>query len=442
MTLGQRLCELRTGKGLSQLELAEALDVSRQSVSKWETDAAVPEIDKLIAISRYFGVSIGVLLGVEPEEGAEEAAPDGELTETQLKMVEEIVARYVAALPKPLPKPWKLALRIAAAVALVCLAAGLFKIFGQLSELHQNYNNLANSVSIVNANVNGITGRVEAMLEQQASLTTDASAKIVSADVTGKTLTLAVRAVPKLYVDGMTAYFEVENDGARESFGPCEPDGTSFSTELTTALTDDISLYVVFEHDGQRETQLLDYYGGLYSGTLPTVYVDDMPGYTYYWNGSQRAKASGDWYVTVRQGNRAWGIDESDALRQAETVSIEVGLFRDHELLWRAEQMDGAPAGWNTIGDADVLYYRYPNSADAFAPDGAFTKGGKLRTIARVTDEYGRVFLFTAGEGCYTLAENGTLNWCRDTETEWEGTEGYDSERIKDPSAWNFTPIS
>ena len=47
MTLGQNICRLRTERGLSQGDLADALDVSRQSISKWETGASVPELDKL-----------------------------------------------------------------------------------------------------------------------------------------------------------------------------------------------------------------------------------------------------------------------------------------------------------------------------------------------------------------------------------------------------------
>ena len=48
MTLGQNICRLRTERGLSQGDLADALDVSRQSISKWETDASVPELEKLL----------------------------------------------------------------------------------------------------------------------------------------------------------------------------------------------------------------------------------------------------------------------------------------------------------------------------------------------------------------------------------------------------------
>lgn len=62
MTLGSRIAALRAETGLSQEELAQRLEVSRQSVSKWETDASVPELDKLLRLSELFGVSLDSLV--------------------------------------------------------------------------------------------------------------------------------------------------------------------------------------------------------------------------------------------------------------------------------------------------------------------------------------------------------------------------------------------
>ena len=73
MTLGQRIQELRKEKGLSQEGLGEQLGVSRQAVSRWEMDGAVPEVDKLIAMSRIFGVSLNDLLQVEEGPSGPEA---------------------------------------------------------------------------------------------------------------------------------------------------------------------------------------------------------------------------------------------------------------------------------------------------------------------------------------------------------------------------------
>ena len=70
MTLGQRIQELRKQKGLSQEGLGEKLGVSRQAVSRWEMDGAVPEVDKLVAMAKLFGVSLDQLLTGEETEAA------------------------------------------------------------------------------------------------------------------------------------------------------------------------------------------------------------------------------------------------------------------------------------------------------------------------------------------------------------------------------------
>ncbi len=88
-TLGERINKYRTAQGLSQLELSELLDVSRQSISKWETDVAVPELSKLVKMAEIFEISLDALvLGKEAEvkeetvkEEPTPAAPIAEIRE-------------------------------------------------------------------------------------------------------------------------------------------------------------------------------------------------------------------------------------------------------------------------------------------------------------------------------------------------------------------------
>lgn len=62
MTLGEKISKLRTTNKMSQGDLAEKLNVSRQSISKWETNASVPELDKLVQLSDLFGLSLDDLV--------------------------------------------------------------------------------------------------------------------------------------------------------------------------------------------------------------------------------------------------------------------------------------------------------------------------------------------------------------------------------------------
>ena len=76
MTLGERIQSYRKKNGLSQEQLAEALGVSRQAVSKWELNDAQPDLDKVRALARLFQVSTETLLGTEsPEPEAAAAVP-------------------------------------------------------------------------------------------------------------------------------------------------------------------------------------------------------------------------------------------------------------------------------------------------------------------------------------------------------------------------------
>ena len=86
MTLADKIISLRKQKGWSQEELAEKLDVTRQSVSKWESAQSVPDIAKILQISELFGVTTDYLLK-DNEEAAEytedAASPTTEETENK-----------------------------------------------------------------------------------------------------------------------------------------------------------------------------------------------------------------------------------------------------------------------------------------------------------------------------------------------------------------------
>ena len=62
MNLGDKIKECRKQAGLSQEQLAERLNVSRQAITKWETNKGIPDIANLIAISDEFGLSLDELI--------------------------------------------------------------------------------------------------------------------------------------------------------------------------------------------------------------------------------------------------------------------------------------------------------------------------------------------------------------------------------------------
>jgi len=95
-----RLAELRREKGLSQEELAEKLNVSRQAVSKWERGESSPDTDNLIALAQLYGVSLDVLLGLKlaktPEPAGAEYEVPMETEAEEIPLTEELS-------PEPMP---------------------------------------------------------------------------------------------------------------------------------------------------------------------------------------------------------------------------------------------------------------------------------------------------------------------------------------------------
>ncbi len=85
MRIGERIHNLRKAKGVSQEQLADMAGVSRQAVSKWESEQSIPDIEKIILLSDYFEVTTDYLLkGTEPVEKAAEEMKEVKEAEPKL----------------------------------------------------------------------------------------------------------------------------------------------------------------------------------------------------------------------------------------------------------------------------------------------------------------------------------------------------------------------
>ena len=400
MTIGQRIAQQRKELGLSQEALGDQLGVSRQSIYKWESDAALPEIDKLIALSRLFGVSVGWLLGVEapPEPAGEAAGADGELTAPQLKMVEEIVGRYIAAQPKPRKRRWP---RVLAGLAL-CLV--LFNLFDRLGRMDGQYANLQNSVyqveSSVNRQIGSISSQVEEILKAQNSLVADYGVEPAGTDLAANTVTFSAYAVPKTYVEGISVEFLAENGTAASdplsAVGEEEPN-QRFSATLTVPLTDQITLSALLVlPDGTRQTQLLDQFQGLYSDSLPQVDVYSELMWVELEDGALvLTEDSHERYVHIREAA------PDDGRLAAAMASVRVGLFKNQALVAWAEPCE-TPDSYQGFEGFD--FYRLP------ALRLPVSLRDTLQVAAVVTDIYGRVTV--SQDASYILDEDeNSLTW-------------------------------
>lgn len=123
VTFGERLYQLRKDRDLSQEELAALLDVSRQSISKWENDKAYPEMTRLLFMSDYFDISLDYLM-----RGTE--AGDGPAAASLSYKAKDLLAVWNTFVSNLSGKQRKLLLVLYALAVCVCLAAIAAFIYG------------------------------------------------------------------------------------------------------------------------------------------------------------------------------------------------------------------------------------------------------------------------------------------------------------------------
>lgn len=160
MTLGQKIQTLRHDAGLSQEGLGEKLGVSRQAISKWEADGAVPEVGKLIALSRLFEVNLHDLLQVEgtsreePEESGEQ--PPEEAAENPPEKDEP---------PRRNGRWWK-ALCVVLAAAVCVQGVALFRLNEKLEEQKWLLGELQSKSWSLESQMNALDSQMNSQVER------------------------------------------------------------------------------------------------------------------------------------------------------------------------------------------------------------------------------------------------------------------------------------
>lgn len=294
MDIGQRIAEIRKEARLSQEAFGESLGVSRQAISKWESGASIPDVEKLILLSRIYGAPVGWILGVE------EKRENGELSETQLEMVREIVKQYAEALsesrqsaesepeteaepesePDGRPRRRRLPyFLIAAAVCVVLFWCA--RLSDKLSDLGNMYNNLQYQVNSVQDSLNSqtanLTERIESILDAQNSLIADYKYEMTAYDLAAGTVDIEASIIPKTYTPGMEVSFSVESGGEIFKCNGAEGDGHRFSAVVTAQLTDSMSVTAALINSDTTDTQLLGVIEYALTETLPDCYFTQAP---------------------------------------------------------------------------------------------------------------------------------------------------------------------
>lgn len=252
MTLGQKIQTLRHDAGLSQEGLGEKLGVSRQAISKWEADGAVPEVDKLIALSRLFEVNLHDLLQVEgtsreePEESGEQ--PPEEAAENPLEKNQP---------PRRNGRWWK-ALCVVLAAAVCVQSVVLFRLNEKLEEqrdaltgqeakiqqLEEQMDNLDGQLGSQELRIGrleqgegGQSEQTESELDLTLPLVSDVDFTLETTEYGTKALKLSL--VPAQSAAGMGLHFEITCPGGTARSHPSSQLEDSSAYTLSMICTDE-----------------------------------------------------------------------------------------------------------------------------------------------------------------------------------------------------------
>ena len=414
MTIGERIARIRKENNLSQEAFGEALGVTRQAISKWEADANIPDVDKLMTMSRLYGVSVGYILGMEEENSSRDDTGEGqatgggtseELTEAQLRMVEEIVKRYIDAMPKAVyreeknssqvtskkkPRRW---MKVLCAVAVIGLIIHFYNALDTMKNQYQNLqNNLYNVQHTLNNQSSNLTHQIKEILENQNALLVDSGYEIDGYDLIAETVTLSMHAEPKTYAPGMKVYFGTNSDG-QELTVEGTADGHRYSGQITCTLTDSISMFVRIERDGVTETQIMDYLGGLRYASAPDFGGHGTLG---LWN-----EPIGKETTQLRDALIAWHHESSGAkIGDARVAKLQGVLYINYQEYQVFELTLDNGKYLKNNPDSQIVY---STMMDIRVP---LKEGDTITVTTRMTDTYGRIFESIESHFC---VENGII---------------------------------
>ena len=245
LTTGQKIAECRKKLGLSQEALGEKMGVSRQAISKWESDSALPEIEKLISLSRLFEVNVGWLLGVEEFHCGD--APKAGVSEELLRKIEEIVLRYR-------PRKEKLSIGrkvlIGAVLAVILFMGYSFYTQWKITRNEVGYltgqvrnNNEQNAMIL--AQLDGLKEQIGARSESAVSLTSYTFD--VEPHETENAVILHFHAVPDQWHKDYKAFLVVEFDKKEYVKQQCVWSSSGLRSAVKLEVEDGYSYYLLAE---------------------------------------------------------------------------------------------------------------------------------------------------------------------------------------------------
>ena len=353
MTTGEKIAALRRDHKLSQEALGEKLGLSRQAVSKWEADQAVPTMDNLMELSRLFGVPVDTLL--RPD--APFPAPPAEENSTDAPAAPETPHKGVS------PSRGKILAIGGAALLCVSLALNAVCLY-QIAQLKGE----VQALRVQAGNVNtvyypGTDADTGDFAESSEHMTLDPE--------NTEQLIVTFSAVPRVASDGETAKFLLR--GGEQSW-ECEAEGDAgggYRGSLTIPMVDEYSVYLVLtdQNGGTRNLLIAS------ESDIENRFSIDVQA---YWSSGGPTFSFGKNTFT---GTLSTYVDVHDALEDT-SFTGRIILYQN------GKEIAGQPLEYR-ISDGEYS----PNIYDTEVRLGTFE--GRMSDFSikvEITDAYGRVF--------------------------------------------------
>ena len=382
MKLCEKLYELRRAAGLSQEELAERLNVSRQAVSKWENGAAQPELSKLVELSRLYGVSVDELLSLEEAEKDDAKAASSVDASTPAPAQETLTAPKKARRQK---------LLLGAAAVCLALAVGTAAYSSRrVKQLERQVSSLQSQILSVQSNLSsqiaGISSSVRDAMEESATLTAQFDYTVKRFDLDAYTCTVAFALQPKTVQDDLAVSLRLHSlasDDGTTAVELVRDEYDVYRGEAVLSMNDTgFEATAAYDTGGERQLETIRDLPGFADEALPKLYEDFSFGYGIsYSSYSDSIRCSvkdwedpedhrtanlflGAYDAALRSAWLDYRVNGKSAAQSALKFMEADGDKRSAVQWWIGDIPDESTAGVYSIYGAEVVEFDLPYGAE------------------------------------------------------------------------------
>ena len=365
MTTGEKIAALRREKGLSQEALGEQLGLSRQAVSKWEADQAVPTMDNLMELSRLFGVPVDTLL--RPEEAL--PGKGTEMPEGVKISAEGLKISYAPVLTKKT----KWFIIAVAAVLLVSVLGNLYAMM-RVQGMQTQIDDLKEYIAQL-PTMQAMPDEVGSSTENKSEDIADASLEYCTFD--GQQYLISVSAMPKLFDETESAQFVLRSEGGSAFYDVRPTAGTGEYTTVLRTSEPDCAVYLTLTKGEQTRSLLVGECKGM--GVLSALDAEVYPEFS--WSGDTLHAFTTN--VEVNMQPTPWGERPTSPVSGTAELHIDGQTVEEQPLTY--ENRDTA------YRDEQIRFSCRFGSHEA-------TEEQDWEVWVRLTDNFGREHLFVAGK--------------------------------------------